>query len=198
MRFADILKLALSALWQQKARALLATLGVIFGSFVLVASLSVGQGVQDTIERESHRSDYLRRIDVRPQWGGRETDIPAEQLTIQGDMSDAKRERIKKALVAYKLRHGAGGPRVLLTRDRLEALARLDHVESVVPIVSPVWLRDLQRPLRIDRDGLEPARGCRDLASASWRGAFSIRWGSRRPWSASSFCTAGALSTMRR
>ena len=76
-----------------QARALLATLGVIFGSFVLLASLSVGQGVQETIVRESHRSDYLRRIDVRPQWGGREVDIPEEELQVKGQMSDAKRER---------------------------------------------------------------------------------------------------------
>ena len=55
-------------MWHQKTRTLLTTLGVVFGSFVLAASLSIGQGVQETIERESHRSDYLRRIDVQPEW----------------------------------------------------------------------------------------------------------------------------------
>src|SRR5262249_7657047 len=53
VRVADILGLALSALWQQKARTLLTTVGVVFGSFVLAATLSVGQGVQETIDRES-------------------------------------------------------------------------------------------------------------------------------------------------
>ena len=71
MRFADILGLAVSALLQQKMRTMLTTLGVIFGSFVLAASLSVGQGVQETIERESRRSSQLTRslarcVDRRP------------------------------------------------------------------------------------------------------------------------------------
>jgi putative ABC transport system permease protein len=77
MRFADILGLALSALWQQKARTLLTTVGVIFGSFVLAASLSIGQGVQETIDRESRRSTRLRKVDVRSQWESPK-DIPLE------------------------------------------------------------------------------------------------------------------------
>ena len=51
----DILGLPLSALWQQKVCTLLTTLGVVFGGFVLAASLSVGEGVQDTVRRESGR-----------------------------------------------------------------------------------------------------------------------------------------------
>jgi len=109
VRCADILGLALVALWQQKARTLLTTLGVVFGSLVLAASLSIGQGVQETIERESHRSDYLRRVEVRPQWQGRETDIPAEELRVKGEMSDTRRERIRKALVQRRLRFNANG-----------------------------------------------------------------------------------------
>ena len=80
MRSADLVGLALSALWQQKARTLLTTLGVLFGSFVLAASLSVGQGVRETIGRESRRSDYLRRVDVRPGWGRRPEDVPPEEM----------------------------------------------------------------------------------------------------------------------
>ncbi len=133
VRCADILGLALAALWQQKARTLLTTLGVVFGSFVLAASLSIGQGVQETIERESHRSDYLRRVEVRPQWQGRETDIPAEELRVKGEMSNTRRERIRKALVQRRLRFNANGPRVTLTRERLRTLTQIEHVEAVVP-----------------------------------------------------------------
>jgi putative ABC transport system permease protein len=135
VRFADILGLSLSALWQQKTRTLLTTLGVVFGSFVLAASLSITQGVQETIERESHHSDYLRRIDVRPQWGGKESDIPAEELLVKGEMDGGKSERIRKALLRLKLRLNANGPQTALTRERLGELARIDHVESVVPSV---------------------------------------------------------------
>lgn len=137
MRFADILRLALSALWQQKARTLLTVLGVVFGSFVLAASLSINQGVQETIERESHRSDHLRRLDVRPGWAGQGSDLPEEELRVQGEMSDARRKRIREALAVRKLRFHSGGPRVPLTRERLRALAEIEHVAAVVPVV---WL----------------------------------------------------------
>ncbi len=57
MRVDDLLILPLAALWQQKLRTLLTTLGVVFGAFVLAASLSIGIGVKTTIERESRRDD---------------------------------------------------------------------------------------------------------------------------------------------
>jgi len=136
MRIADILGLALSALWQQKARTLLTTLGVIFGSFVLAASLSIGHGVQETIERESRRSTQLRKVDVQPQWQGRESDVPAEQVRVEGRLNDARRQRIRTALVNRKKNFNPHGPRLPLTRDRLRLLADIEHVEAVIPIVS--------------------------------------------------------------
>ena len=68
MRLTDSLILPVAALWQQKLRTLLTTLGVVFGAFVLAASLSIGEGVQETIDRESHRSEVSRRIEVFPKW----------------------------------------------------------------------------------------------------------------------------------
>jgi putative ABC transport system permease protein len=119
----------------QKARTLLTTLGVIFGSFVLAASLSIGHGVQETIEREARRSTQLRKVDVQPQWQGRESDIPAEQVRVEGRFNDARRERIRTALVNRKLRFNPLGPRVALTRDRLRLLAGIEHVEAVILVV---------------------------------------------------------------
>jgi putative ABC transport system permease protein len=135
MRYADILGLALSALWQQKARTLLTTVGVVFGSFVLAASLSIGQGVQETIERESRRSTQLRKVEVRPLWEGRESDIPARELEVSGQLSDARRERIRKVLVKRRLSANPGGPRVRLTPERLRLLGDIEHVEAVVPVL---------------------------------------------------------------
>ncbi|MCI0456095.1 MAG: hypothetical protein L0Z62_03835, partial [Gemmataceae bacterium] len=65
MRFRDILALALSALSQQKLRTALTTLGVVFGSVVLVISLSVRHGVNETVLREYSKFGELRWIDVR-------------------------------------------------------------------------------------------------------------------------------------
>ena len=65
MRFRDIVTLGLGALWQQKVRTILTTLGVVFGTFVLVTSLSINDGVQETIIREYSRHGELRFCRVR-------------------------------------------------------------------------------------------------------------------------------------
>jgi putative ABC transport system permease protein len=134
MRFADLLGLSLGALRQQKARTVMTTLGVVFGAFVLVISLSLGQGVQRTIDIESRRNVQLRRVEVWPQWGAREPDSSEEQLQVQGRMSEEKRQRIRKALTERKQRFRPNAPRVILDRERLVALAAIEHVEAVTPL----------------------------------------------------------------
>jgi putative ABC transport system permease protein len=101
---------------------------------VLAASLSINQGIQDTINREARQRDFLRMIEVRPQWGSAESDQPAEEVTVHGAMSDAKRERIRKALHEYQLRFSTKAW-VPITQEKLRALAALPHVESVIPLV---------------------------------------------------------------
>jgi putative ABC transport system permease protein len=135
VRFADIVGLAFSALYQQKARTTLTTLGVVIGSFVLLLSLSIGQGVRAVITDEWRRNDQLRRINV---WAGRqslEQDIPPEEIEVKGEMSDARRERLRQALI----RHGQGKPKQdtvkRLTPERLDELTALDHVIAVVPYI---------------------------------------------------------------
>jgi putative ABC transport system permease protein len=137
VRSLDILGLALSSLWQQKARTALTTLGVVFGSFVLAASLSIGQGVQETIAREAGRHDYLRRIDVRTKWRSNEADHAQEDVQVQGDMSETKRLRIRAALIDFKAQFSPAKPKLALTRDKLRSLAALEHVEAVAP---RLWL----------------------------------------------------------
>jgi putative ABC transport system permease protein len=133
MRFADLLRLSLSALGQQKTRTVLTTLGVVFGSFVLAACLSVRQGVRRIFEREARRDVHLRKVDVFPQWRAREEDLPAEEREVRGDMSEEKRQRLRQVVVERKLRSRPQGPATPLTRERLRALAALEHVEAVTP-----------------------------------------------------------------
>jgi len=135
MRWTDMLGLPLAALWQQKSRTCLTTLGVMFGSFVLAASLSISQGVQDTIERESHRNDILRKIVVRPEWRASDAEGDTDDVTVEGEMSDEKRKRIRKALIAAGARQRGTAPQLMLTPETVATLAALDHVESVIPVV---------------------------------------------------------------
>ena len=79
MRISDMLILAVSTLWQQKVRTLLTVLGVVFGSLVLAASLSINHGVQKTIDRFVQQNDALRKIDVRPDWSAVDTGRPSAQ-----------------------------------------------------------------------------------------------------------------------
>ena len=92
MRVNDLLGLPVAALWQQKSRTAMTTLGVVFGAFVLAASLSINQGVQQTIDRESRRGDVLRRINV---YTGGGTAAPDKEVPVAGQMSEARRERIR-------------------------------------------------------------------------------------------------------
>ncbi|HJT35515.1 MAG TPA: ABC transporter permease [Pirellulales bacterium] len=133
MRVADMFALPVVALWQQKSRTVLTTLGVVFGAFVLAASLAINHGVQQTIDRESRRGDVLRRIDVRPRWGGQGPAKPAQEIVVKGKMSEAKRRRIHEALVA---KQEAEKPGVFLTPEMLQKLAGLEHVQVVEPEAS--------------------------------------------------------------
>ena len=97
MRWIDLLRLPLASLGQQKMRTCLTTLGVVFGAFVLAASLSIDEGVQQTIERESNKGDVSRKVTVSSGWRAAETK-KADDVKVAGRMSPDRRERIRKVL----------------------------------------------------------------------------------------------------
>jgi putative ABC transport system permease protein len=133
MRWIDLLRFALTSLAHQKMRTCLTTLGVVFGAFVLAASLSINEGVQQTIERETSKGDVSRKVTVHPRWRADKTKAEKD-VKVAGRMSPARRERIRKVL-AERARHGGSGRQINLTPERLEALARIPHVVRLVPIV---------------------------------------------------------------
>jgi putative ABC transport system permease protein len=134
----DILGLSFSALWQQKARTLLTLLGVLFGAFVLAASLAIGQGVQDAIEKYARQNEAIRRVEVWPRWDNEPDKSTTQPTTVPGNMSDARRKRLQRALAKYETSTRVRDDRVRLTPDVLKRLAALPHVESAVSLP---WLR---------------------------------------------------------
>jgi putative ABC transport system permease protein len=136
VRYRDLLGLSLSALYQQKLRTLLTTLGVVFGSFVLVASLSVTQGVQATVVEAYSRFRDLRKITVFASLRERDTEKPQAQVSDR--LNKERRQRLEREL---KQRQGiVFEPKVPLDRQRIGALASLPHVRSVaVDFRSLVW-----------------------------------------------------------
>ena len=134
MRWIDLLRFPLASLGHQKMRTCLTTLGVVFGAFVLAASLSINEGVQQTIERESSKGDVSRKVTVFPRSRAVETKT-AEDVKVAGRMSPDRRERIRKIL-AEQARHGNSSyEQINLTQDRLESLSRIPHVGRMIPIV---------------------------------------------------------------
>ncbi len=129
----DLLWLPLAALGQQKMRTCLTTLGVVFGAFVLAASLSIDEGVQRTIERESNKGDVSRKVTVSAGWRAAETK-KANDVKVAGRMSPDRRERIRKVL-AQRNQDGGSVQQVNLTPERLETLWRIPHVRRMIPIV---------------------------------------------------------------
>src|SRR5437870_5681046 len=133
MRTADLFRLGLSALRQQKTRTALTTLGVVLGTCMLTFSLSIGQGVQNALDRQFRQNDNLRRIQIYAGRGPRDLDdtgIPPEAIEVHGRMSEEKRKRIRRTLVAQWHMLNTRRAAVPLTMATVERLRSLPHVES--------------------------------------------------------------------
>jgi len=134
VRWIDLLWLPLSSLGQRKMRTCLTTLGVMFGAFVLAASLSIDEGVQQTIERESSKGNISRKVTVMPGRRPVETAV-ADDVKVSGRMSSDRRARIRKVLVEQARARKSDQEQVNLTQPRLDSLARMPHINQMVPIV---------------------------------------------------------------
>jgi putative ABC transport system permease protein len=143
VRWIDLLRLALAALGHQKIRTCLTTLGVVFGAFALAASLSINEGVQRTIERESSKGNAVRKVTVLPGWRAAETKS-ADVVKVAGRMSAGRRERIRKVLAERVRQSRSGQEHIRLTQDRLENLSCIAHVVRTIPIVEGMVVATLR------------------------------------------------------
>jgi putative ABC transport system permease protein len=134
VRLTDLLILPIAALWQQKLRTMLTTLGVVFGAFVLAASLSIGEGVQETIAREARRNDISRRVDVSGKWNPVASKADADGIEVEGKMNDARRGRLRKTLADLKQQATPERVYAGLNRERLRQIAALPHVDRAMPV----------------------------------------------------------------
>jgi len=133
MRPADLLGVAFSALRQQKVRTILTIVGVVIGTFALVLSLSVGRGVDQAIVALFHEDGRLRKILVNENYETTAEEVPAAEREPKGAMSEAKRQRIRMALVRDWGRHHGRPKRNALTPDAIARLQAIEHVERVEP-----------------------------------------------------------------
>jgi putative ABC transport system permease protein len=132
-RTADLWGLAFSAMRQQKVRTVLTLIGVVVGTLALALSLAIGRGVDRAIVNLFHKDDRLRKIEVLPNYHMTPEDMPPERREPKGTMSDAKRARMRRALI--NTWGGFHGRHVRLTPDGIRKLQSMKHVTSVVPNV---------------------------------------------------------------
>ena len=131
----ETIRLALSALARHKVRTSLTVLGVAIGTFTLVASLSVGNGVEAALLRQFRKSDRLRKIVLYRNYESDAGQIPPGELEVTGLMSEAKRTRMRASLVRrWDDTHG-GQAKAMLTAANLDLIAAMPHVSRVVPDV---------------------------------------------------------------
>lgn len=146
----QLLKFALGGLWRQKVRTALTLVGVTVGTCALAFSVSLGLGLRQFIDTEFKGRDDFWRVLVRVEEPPPdESAIPPGKVAVQGAMSDARRARIREALVdRYHATHARQAPK-LLTRDVLDAIARLPDVAEVRTYRTGggrLWLDTADRP----------------------------------------------------
>lgn len=128
----QFLKFALHGLWRQKVRTALTLVGVSVGTCALAFSLSLGLGLRAFIDTEFKGRDDFWRVLVRAdEPPPDEASIPPEKIAVKGEMSDARRARIREALVdRYQNTRAPKAPK-LLTPEKLDAILKLPDVAEV-------------------------------------------------------------------
>ena len=136
MRTRDLLLAGLYSLRRQKLRNVLTTLGVTIGIATLVASVAVGVGVRQIVEDGFKKQRRLREITVFPGYDRDSEEyagIPPDVLRVEGEMNDARRERIRRQLAReWRRQHTQPAPKPL-TPARIQEFAAWDHVVAVEP-----------------------------------------------------------------
>lgn len=128
----QFLKFALHGLWRQKVRTALTLVGVSVGTCALAFSLSLGLGLRAFIDTEFKGRDDFWRVLVRAdEPPPDEAAIPPDKIAVKGEMSDARRARIREALVDRFQNTRAPRAPKLLTPDKLEAITKLPDVAEV-------------------------------------------------------------------
>jgi ABC-type antimicrobial peptide transport system permease subunit len=152
MRFADVLRLSLSALWQQKVRTVLTVAGIAILALALTATVSIEEGFHREIERQLRYGDQLRQV-----W------VFGDKVRLTGDTVAKLRALPHVESVAPK---GSKVCDVCLSRDlpRPEdaamsvGLAAAPHGQGPLGALAPLLPRDRQAIVFVARPNDEHLR----------------------------------------
>ena len=136
MSLRGVVALAIGALWGKKGRNLLTMSGVTIGVFALTMIVSLGQGLNTVITDTVASDGNLRQIRMMGGTGVPQSN-PDEEIEISGDMSEARRMRLRRsALNRRRIRRSAGRRATVITDEVMKKVAGIEHVESVQPIIT--------------------------------------------------------------
>jgi putative ABC transport system permease protein len=132
MTLRTIAGLALQGLWRQRVRTALTLIGVLVGTCALAFSLALGFGLRKFIDHQfKGRDDFWRVVVTISEPVPDPKDVPAEKAAVKGEMSEARRERLREALIdRFVQTHYKKGP-LALTPDKIAAIAALPDVVEV-------------------------------------------------------------------
>ena len=130
-----ILVLAMEGLLRKKGRNLLTMSGVLIGVFALTTIVSLGEGLTSAVTSTVSGTDNLRQIGLAGGFGIELTNDPTD-VQIEGEMSEERRERLRRAAINRRQIRQWSGRRVNAIDDAtIEKLSTLEHVESITPVI---------------------------------------------------------------
>ncbi len=148
MRASDVFRMAVHNLWQRRMRTLFNLTGIVTGCIVLLMTAAGTSGARAAIRTLFDSSDFARQIYIFP--GGRSWEEPPEgEIVIDAKISDARRKRIRSALVSqWNEQRQSQSARNEITAEDLDSIRKIPHVLAVVPEATTSCI------IKTDGDGL--------------------------------------------
>ncbi|MHC4839576.1 MAG: ABC transporter permease [Planctomycetota bacterium] len=153
MRIRAIIGLALEGLFRKKGRNFLTMSGVLIGVMALTTIVALGEGLTGAITSTVSGEDNLRQLMVTGGFGIEQTNDPFT-VEIKGDMSDARRERMRRAAVNRRTIRQIEGRRLkTINKESMQELEQIPHVVRVTPLLIERYEIELG-------ENSEPAKMC--------------------------------------
>jgi ABC-type antimicrobial peptide transport system permease subunit len=135
MKPTNLLAMALEGLSRKKSRNALTMLGIVIAILSLTLVISAGEGMNGFIDKELKQEHNMLQVAVHPGFGVDSGDIFAA-VEVEGEMDDAKRNRIRRAIINRTgPQHRAGRKTKIITDEVIEEFGRMDHVTAVQPLM---------------------------------------------------------------
>lgn len=135
--FGESLKIALGAIWVNKMRSLLTTLGIIIGISSVIAVVALGDGLKSSVAKE-FESIGVKRIYITMNW---EKTILDRDILSHKDYDALKRafsEEIKASTVTYS----QSGKVIDENKGKKEIDVQLVGVNGEYPDIQPLDMKD--------------------------------------------------------